>query len=408
MSSRYWLLVPLASGLAIAAASAQDFTVTVRADACRYTQYPLTAHIPVSASAELGATVTRSGTGDVVPSQVSAEGDGVDVTWIVEDLSQDDARAYVMALHAPTPPGVEAGVTLVEQAGGLEIRVNGEPFTRYCTSTEAPKPYFHPIIGPTGAPVTRSFPMETVEGESKDHPHHRSLWFTHDRVNGHNFWSEGDDAGRTVHRGYERLESGPVYGRFIALTDWVAHDGTKVCEDRRDVRVYNVPSGRLFDFDITWTASEGPLTLGDTKEGVFGFRVADSMAVTRGQGHILNANGDRDGATWGKAAPWCDYWGPVDGKTVGIAMLDSPGNPGHPTHWHVRDYGLFCANIFGLSLFEPGSGKDGTVNLAQGDSLRFRYRVFIHEGDAEQAGVAELYAGYASPPAVIVERGAGK
>jgi len=121
--------------------------------------------------------------------------------------------------------------------------------------------------------------------------------------------------------------------------------------------------------------------------------------VKRGQGgKIINAEGVTDQAAWGKPSPWVDYSGPVEGKTVGIAIFDHPTSFRHPTTWHVRDYGLFAANPFGYHDF--GVAKPGAHTVLPGESLRLRYRVLLHEGDAKQAGVAAAYQGFAQPPAV--------
>jgi hypothetical protein len=114
-----------------------------------------------------------------------------------------------------------------------------------------------------------------------------------------------------------------------------------------------------------------------------------------GQGHIVNSAGVRDGQTWGKRAEWCDYYGPVEGKTVGIAIFDHPQNPRYPTWWHVRDYGLFAANPFGQHDFESLPNKTaGHLIVPAGKSVTFRYRIYLHEGDDQQAKVAEKYKQY--------------
>jgi hypothetical protein len=91
-----------------------------------------------------------------------------------------------------------------------------------------------------------------------------------------------------------------------------------------------------------------------------------------------------------------DYWGQIDGKTVGVAFFDHPDNLRHPTYWHARTYGLFAANPFGLSHF-VGKDQDGTHVVPAGQSLRLRYRLVFHEGDPQQAKVEQLYQDYASP-----------
>ena len=105
----------------------------------------------------------------------------------------------------------------------------------------------------------------------------------------------------------------------------------------------------------------------------------------------------RDDDTWGKRAYWCDYYGPVEGKTVGVAIFDHPDNPRHPTWWHVRDYGLFAANPFGQHDFEKLQDKSaGNLTVPAGKSITFKWRVLIHPGDAETGHVADLYKAFAA------------
>ena len=85
----------------------------------------------------------------------------------------------------------------------------------------------------------------------------------------------------------------------------------------------------------------------------------------------------------------------MEGKTVGIAIFDHPQNPRHPTWWHVRDYGLFAANPFGQHDFESLADKTaGNLTVPAGKSVTFRYRFYLHEGDEQQAKVAERYKQY--------------
>jgi len=111
-------------------------------------------------------------------------------------------------------------------------------------------------------------------------------------------------------------------------------------------------------------------------------------------GHIVLSSGPRDGDAWGKKAEWCEYHGPVNGKIVGIAMFDHPENLRHPTTWHVRDYGLLAANPFGLHDFEKAPAGTGKFTLPKGQSLKFRYRIYLHEGDEKSAGVQQRYDEY--------------
>ena len=128
-------------------------------------------------------------------------------------------------------------------------------------------------------------------------------------------------------------------------------------------------------------------------------RINEALRLTHGKGkpgtgRIVLSTGVQDGETWGKAAAWCDYHGPLDGKVVGIALFDHPSNPRHPTWWHVRDYGLFAANPFGAHEFEKKPAGTGDLTIPAGKSLTFKYRFYLHEGDEKQAKVAERYDAY--------------
>jgi hypothetical protein len=290
------------------------------------------------------------------------------------------------------------GVQITQLTNRLRVEINGRLFTEYFFK-DVPRPYCYPLIGPGDLAMTRNFPMKSPPGEEHDHPHHRSLWFTHGDVNGRDFWTERTNTGTIVHDGFAVIKSGKELGLFTARNKWVASDGAVVCTDRQTLRVYNpgASSGRTLDFEITLNASHGELSLGDTKEGTMAVRVAESMRLKDppGQGHIVNSEGVRDGETWGKRAAWCDYYGPVDGRTVGIAIFDHPQNPHYPTWWMVRDYGLFAANPFGQHDFENLTDKAaGKITVPAGKSVTFRYRLYLHTGNEQEAKVADQYRQY--------------
>ena len=291
----------------------------------------------------------------------------------------------------------KGGVKIDEVGGKLRIEINGELFTEY-NYQDVPRPFFYPVIGPTGASVTRNWPMKDIDpDEAKDHPHHKSLWFTHGDVNGIDFWTDGDRKGKIVHDKFLKISSGPDVGEFVGKNRWIAPDGKLVCTDTRTHRIYNRPDCKMMDLEITIHASEGKVVFGDTKEGSMAIRLAPTMRVEGkvGKGHIVNSEGDHDKPAWGKRAAWCDYYGPVEGQTVGVAIFDHPSNPKHPTWWHVRTYGLFAANPFGVHNFENKPAGTGDITIPAGESLAFKYRFYFHKGDEKQGKVAEHYREYA-------------
>lgn len=305
------------------------------------------------------------------------------------------AIAGCLLLIVATAQGAE--FQLKRHDGGVEVLLDGQLFTNYRTD-KGPKPILFPIIGPTGAAMTRSYPIETPqEGERIDHPHHRSFWFTHGNVGGVDFWSEREGGhGSIIQREVVKVAGGDT-GEISVICDWMSPDGKKILEDERTYTFSASGDARVIDFDITLTASDQDVKFGDTKEGTFGIRVPTSIDVdTKKGGAIVNSSGQRDRGAWGKPAEWVDYHGPVDGETVGVAILNHPSSFRFPTHWHVRTYGLFAANPFGLHDFKGDDDVDGSHVLAAGESITLRYRVIFHRGDQDAAGIAEAFSRYAA------------
>ena len=304
--------------------------------------------------------------------------------------------AFVLSLYCLSP-ALAAEFIIEKQDDGLTVKTDDKLVTRYLFKSGA-KPILFPIVGPTGKELTRGWPMQAArEFEAQDHPHHRSLWLTHGNVNGVDFWSESGKNGTIVQRELVKVDTGEV-DTIITKNDWLAPDGKKVCEDERTLRFGATKSTRWIDFDAKIKASEGELKFGQTKEGSFGVRVWETMKMTAktGGGHIVNSEGIKDKATWGKAAAWVDYYGPVEGETLGIAILNHPSSFRFPTTWHVRDYGLFAANPFGGKDFSPEvADAYGEYALPAGETLSLRYRVILHAGDEKQGAIAEAFAEYA-------------
>lgn len=320
-------------------------------------------------------------------------------------------RYCLLALLAVVSPALAAEFTVEKSPAGAVVKIDGQLFTEYVTLSEN-KPILYPIIGPTGQKMTRDYPMVKTDGERQDHPHHRSLWFSHFNVNGFNFWAEkasfaagkkGTEEqlaklGVEKHREFTQLAGGKDKGFIGSITDWIAPDGSKVLEDERRITFTATADSRSIDFDIDLKATEGPVTFEDNKDGVFGLRIPSSMDVEqKGTGYepgrILNSNGLTNEAAWGKPASWVDYTGKVKGEALGIAILNHPSSFRYPTTWHVRTYGLFAANCFGLHDFDK-TAAPGSHTIPKGDTLKFRYRVIFHKGDEKAARIADTFAAY--------------
>jgi len=260
------------------------------------------------------------------------------------------------------------------------VSVAGEVFTCYKFEAGQKYPYFWPVNGPASG---KSITTET----SQPYPHHHSLFFGCDRVNGGNYWQEGNERGQIVSQGPKVVEAG---GERVTFTDtclWRQPGKEAIIRDTRRI-VVTAPNQdvRVIDFAITLE----PLTdiqVLKTNHALFSARVVPALSVKSG-GTLVNAAGAKgEKGTWGVASPWCDYWGTRGGVTEGIAILQHPGNPGYPAPWFTRDYGFFSPTpMYWL--------EGGRLDIPQGQMVTLQYRVVVHIGDTERAGIGAKFESY--------------
>jgi hypothetical protein len=313
-------------------------------------------------------------------------------------------------------PPAQAQVTITQTSEQVAVAINGKPFTVFVIGgANLNRPYLYPLRTASGKTVTRSFPAGQLPGETTDHPHHAGLFYGHGDVNGFNYWaiqnvpaaeSKPDaNMGRIVLDRVLSVKSGKESGSVDAVFKWLKPDGQTLLTETRKMTFYAHPDLRIIDFEFDFAAID-KVVFRDTKEGTFAMRVATALeeppvkpgAKASGPartGKLTNANGgEREAGVWGKRSPWVDYSGELDGEKVGVLMMDHPGNPRHPTYWHSRGYGLHSINPFGVSDFLNDKSQNGSLTLAPGEHVRFKYRVVVHQ-DASSARCEELYKEYA-------------
>lgn len=344
-----------------------------------------------------------------IPCMVITGNDGkVELFFIVNGLEPYEKRTYKLEsgqVLSQFPVNIET------KDRELEILVGGQLFTRYLFhSSDLTRPIFYPLMGPSGARMTRGFPMDPHEGENRDHPHHQSLWISHGAVNDADYWIINEKSGMQRHASFSNIVQGPVCGMFEQGVEWVDRNDRPILYEIRNVTIWGTPDqGRIMDFDITFIARYEDVTFGDTKEGgIISIRIAQSMNEKQPEGQqggtIINAKGQVGmKEAWGQPAAWCDYSGPVDGITAGFTIMDHPQNVFFPSNYHVRDYGLFTLNPFGLHDFYRDSNISGSRTLKQGESWNLRYRVYIHQGDVQSGHVVDTYDNFVSGPAVFIK-----
>lgn len=308
-----------------------------------------------------------------------------------------------------------AQVMLTQRPNEIAVAIDGKPFTVFhLGGADLKRPYLHPLRAASGTIVNRSFPAGQVPGETTDHPHHAGLFYGHGDVNGFNYWAvqnvarpqppDGANFGRIVLQKVASVTSGKESGSVDTVFTWLKPDGAPLMTETRRTTFHAHPELRIIDFDFDFAAIE-TVVFRDTKEGTFAMRMATVLdeppakpkpgapvrtgTLTNAQGGVGEAN------VWGKRSEWVDYSGQIDGERVGVVMMDHPGNPRHPTYWHSRGYGLHSINPFGVSDFLNDKTQNGSLTLAPGQRVRFRYRLVIHPG-LSPARLAELYKQFVS------------
>lgn len=290
--------------------------------------------------------------------------------------------------------GDETGFTYGLKEGVLMVSYDKNPVINYNYGKLLSKPYFYPILSTNGIRVTEDGPG--------DHVHHRSLWVAHGDVNGHDFWAEFKDSGRIEARDVRVNNCGRVFFELSSSNAWIAKSGSIELYEERTMRIWRLKRDVLLDLEIVFSNPEKDVRFGDTKEGgILSMRVNEKIKVDNG-GKIENSfGGINEGETWGKRAAWCDYSGIFEGKKVGIAAFDHIDNLSYPTYWHVRNYGLMTANIFGVSVFTNSPKNRGDYILPRGEALKFKYRVQVHEG-RDSSYIKSKYIDFLYPPKVDV------
>jgi hypothetical protein len=289
-----------------------------------------------------------------------------------------------------------ADVKLTEEKNGtVRVDVGGKPFTVYhfadAEGRTYVRPYFYPVRAADGTEVTADQVLS-----KGDHPHHRSLWVSHGDVNGADHWSfQQNPPPKQRHVRFARLEGDTL----VQELEWEAKGGGEpLLKETRTVRFFAFDDGnRGIDLTLALTPASGKkVTLGDTKEaGLCAVRVRKEISDNP---TLTNAAGKTgEDQTWGKPAEWCDISGKIGGRPYGVAVLDHPSNPRHPSTWHVRKYGLLAANVFGLHDFDKNVRKGtGDFTLEPGRATTFRYRVVIHAGDAKAANLDQKFKDFSA------------
>ncbi len=300
------------------------------------------------------------------------------------------ACCVVTTLSSLTNAG--EGLRLEKKEGELVITQDGKLETIYHFGAEVPKPYVHPVNIPgTATSFVRDIMPPQEDGsypKSYDHKHHRGIWLAVEKVaEDLDHWMEKDPI---VNQDIAIEKSNGESVSFIATNHWMNADGKPVLIEKSQ---WTIHQSGLWVVDLTLTPVEDKVLIGDTKEGFLGVRMDDDLRGQSG-GLIVNAEGLKgEKETWGKTSNWIDYTGERDGKRMGVALFDDPANF-RQAAYHVRNYGLFAISPFGPNAYSVGKVPEQPVVATKKTPIKLRYGIYIHNGTAEDAKVAEVFENF--------------
>jgi hypothetical protein len=290
--------------------------------------------------------------------------------------------AIIIGLMVLQPLNLSAAkITAVKVGSKINVTINGKYFTSYIFSEDEKYPFFYPVNGPlSGGSVTSM--------RNGEYPHHSSLFFGCDLVNGGNYWQEGLERGRIISVNAEIIKQG---GDTVIITDECIWSRPGALSPIKDTRRFTItsPSETVIQMDVEIKMEMlMDVHIKKTNHSLFSARMAADLSVKNG-GTMINAEGVKsEKDTFGKNSPWMDFYGKRGNFIEGLAIMQHPSNPWYPSPWFTRDYGFMSPT----PMYWPQNGEE--TFMKKSDVLNLRYRVIVHSGDHVQAKIAEAFEKY--------------
>lgn len=310
----------------------------------------MTARLRILAAAVLAMALFRNG----AVAEFSLEDNGKSLVVL------DEGRPVLVYNYGPVvpPPGIDAA-----------------RWTRSC--------YIHPLYGLDGDIISQDFPA--------DHLHHRGVFWAwpHTAVGDRtmDLWVHQDAEQRFESWGNRVIDA--HHAQVEVHNVWVFKDKPDpvVRETVRFDILAPTDRTRPIDFELRFEniSAQSVRFLGATAKGYGGFCYRPDSS--RPDLRITTIQGYRAEDALALYTPWADFSSRIapDKPFSGAALFQHPSNPGYPhPGWLLRYYGFLGASWPHLDSF----------TLQPGESFHLKYRLLIHRGTAEEAGVAKLFEDY--------------
>ena len=210
-----------------------------------------------------------------------------------------------------------------------------------------------------------------TKGAGGKFPHHRGIFIGWNKLKqggkSHDLWHVRNTVQK--HREFEETEAANKGARLTALIDWIGVDGKPVLEEKRTYKVTSQDDAySVIDFTSTLTATQGDVELnGDPEHAGVQFRPSQQVAENKSAAYTFHKEGidpkkDRD-------LPWVAESFQLGDDWWSVQHMNHPSNPEGARWSAYRDYGRF--------------GPFTVVNIADGESVTFRYRFRVTKGKSQ-------------------------
>jgi hypothetical protein len=280
----------------------------------------------------------------------------------------------------------QRAVKLVQHGKTIEVTIHGKPFTTYHFADDFilpnTRPFFWPVLAADGTEVTIDHAQHPPL-----HAWQRSIWIGAGDVNGADQWTfKATPVPKQRHIKFDKVSKDGFREELV----WEGKAGEPMLHEVRTARFLSYgDEARGINIGIAFTPVAGDVTFFNHRDhGILSARPIPSIAEAP---HFAADDGSDQ---CNQRTSWCDESGSIDGKTYGIAIFDDPENPRHPPLWHAGPNARLATDIF---LTHPGAPKDdpdhklGDFTIRAGETVRFRYGIVIHSGNATAARISQKY-----------------